>query len=58
MRLNMFKIILENSTEKKEDLLILKRNLTETPPEKSIDIDNMIDLLNLDIVKILKYNRI
>lgn len=58
MRLNMFKIILENSTEKKEDLLTLKRNLTETPPEKSIDIDNMIDLLNLDIVKILKYNRI
>lgn len=54
----MFKIILENSTEKKEDLLTLKRNLTETPPEKSIDIDNMIDLLNLDIVKILKYNRI
>jgi len=54
----MFKIILENSTEKKEDLLILKRNLTKPPPEKSIDIDSMIDLLNLDIIKILKYNRI
>ena len=58
MRLNMLEVILENSTEKKEDYSKLKRNLTETPLEKSIDIDNMIDLLNLDIVKILKYNRI
>jgi len=52
----MFEVILEDLTEKKEDDLKLKRNLTETPLEKSID--NMIDLLNLDIVKILKYNRI
>jgi len=58
MRLNMFEVILEDLTEKKEDYSKLKRNLTETPLEKSIDIDNMIDLLNLDIVKILKYNRI
>ncbi|MHA1242009.1 MAG: hypothetical protein ACTSQU_14685 [Promethearchaeota archaeon] len=54
----MLEVILENSTEKKEDDLILKRNLIETPLEKSNDIDNMIGLLNLDIVKILKYNRI
>ena len=54
----MFEVILEDLTEKKEDYSKLKRNLTETPIEKSIDIDNMIDLLNLDIVKILKYNRI
>jgi len=54
----MFKVILEKSTEKKEDYLKLSRNLTETPFEKSIDIDNIINLLNLDIVKILKFNRI
>jgi hypothetical protein len=58
MRLNMLEVILENSTEKKEDNSKLKKNLTEPSLEKSIDIDNMIDLLNLDIVKILKYNRI
>ena len=58
MSLNMFEGILEDLTEKKEDYSKLKRNLTETPIEKSINIDNMIDLLNLDIVKILKYNRI
>ena len=58
MRLNMFEVILEDLTERKEAYSKLKRNLTETPREKSIDIDNMIDLLNLDIVKILKNNRI
>ncbi|MHA1349947.1 MAG: hypothetical protein ACTSPZ_03800 [Promethearchaeota archaeon] len=52
----MFEVILEDLTEKKEDYLILKKNLSEISLEKSID--NMIDLLNLDIVKILKYNRI
>ena len=46
----------EDLTEKKEDYLKLSKNLTETPLEKSID--NIIDLLNLDIVKILKFNRI
>ena len=54
----MLEVILENSTEKKEDNSKLKRNPIEPPLEKSIDIDYMIDLLNLDIVKILKYNRI
>ena len=54
----MLEVILENSTEKKDDNSKLKRNQTEPPLEKSIDIDYMIDLLNLDIVKILKYNRI
>ena len=56
MKLNMFEEISEDLTEKKEDYLKLNRNLTETPLEKSID--NIIDLLNLDIVKILKFNRI
>ena len=56
MRLNMFEVILEELTEKNEDYSKLKRNLTEPPLEKSID--NMIDMLNLDIVNILKYNRI
>ena len=54
----MLEVILEDLTEKKEDYSKLKRNLTEPPLEKSNDIDSMIDLLNLDIVKILKYNRI
>ena len=52
----MFEVISEDLTEKKVEYLKLSRNLTETPLEKSID--NMIDLLNLDIVKILKFNRI
>ena len=51
----MFKVISEDLTEKKEDYVKLRRNLTETPLKKSID--NIIDLLNLDIVKILKFNR-
>jgi len=58
MRLNMVEVISEDLTEKNEDYFKLSRNLTETPLEKSIDIDNIIDLLNLDIVKILKFNRI
>jgi len=52
----MVEVISEDLTEKKEDYFKLSRNLTETPVEKSID--NIIDLLNLDIVKILKFNRI
>ena len=52
----MFEEISEDLTGKKEDYLKLKRNLTETPLEKSID--NIIDQINLDSVKILKYNRI
>jgi len=56
MRLNVFEEILDDLTEKKEEYLTLKRNFTETPLEKSID--NILDQINLDIVKILKYNRI
>ena len=56
MRLNMFEEISEDLTEKKEDYLKLKRNLTQTPLENSID--NIIDQINLDSVIILKYNRI
>ena len=58
MRLNMFEVILEDLTEKKVDYLKLSGNLSDTPIEKSYDIDNIIDMINLDIVKILKYNRI
>ena len=58
MRLNMFEVILEDLTEKKEDCSKLSGSLSDTPLEKSIDIDNIIDIINLDIVKILKYNRI
>ena len=54
----MIDVIIEDLTEKKENNLKHRRNQTATPLEKYIDIDNMIDLLNLDIVKILKYNRI
>jgi len=52
----MFEVIIEDLTEKEENNLKLRKNLTETPLEKSID--NIIDQINLDIVKILKYNRI
>ena len=58
MRLNMVEVISEVLTEKKEDYLKLSKSLTKTPLEKSIDIDNIIAKLNLDIVKILKFNRI
>ena len=54
----MFEVILEDLTEKKVEYLKLSGNLSDTPIEKSYDIDNIIDMINLDIVKILKYNRI
>jgi len=54
----MVEVISEDLTEKKEDYLKLSKSLTKTPLEKSIDIDNIIAKLNLDIVKILKFNRI
>ncbi len=55
----MLEVIIEDLTEKNEDYLKIKRrNLTEKPLEKSIDINDIIDQLNLDIVKILKHNRI
>jgi len=42
--------------EVKEDNLRHKSGLSQTPLEKSIDY--ILDLINLDVVKILKYNRI
>ncbi len=52
----MFEEILEDLTEKEEDYSKLKRNFIDTPLEKSFDI--IIDQINLDVVKILKYNKI
>ena len=52
----MFEEILVDLTEIKEDYLRLKKNLINNPLEKSLDIIN--DQINLDVVKILKYNRI
>ena len=52
----MFEEILEDLTEKKEEYSKIKRKFTETPLEKSFDI--IIDQINLDVVKILKYSRI
>ena len=52
----MFEEISEDLTEEKEEYLKLRRNLTKTPLEKSID--KIIDQINLDSVIILKYNRI
>ncbi|MFW9949872.1 MAG: hypothetical protein ACFFKA_07090 [Candidatus Thorarchaeota archaeon] len=47
---------LYNLTEKKEDYLEPKPNFNETQPLKSID--KIIDHINLDIINILKHNRI
>ena len=52
----MFEEVSEDLTEKKEDYSKLRRNLTQTPLENSID--KIIDQINLDSVIILKYNRI
>ncbi|MHA1460845.1 MAG: hypothetical protein ACTSO8_05130 [Promethearchaeota archaeon] len=52
----MFEVILDDSAEKKHESKKIKRNQTETPLDKSID--KILDQINLDIVKILKYNRI
>jgi hypothetical protein len=52
----MFELIYEDLTEKKGDYLILKKNTIGTPLEKSFDI--IIDQINQDIVKILKYKKI
>ena len=55
----MFEEILidfKEEKEEKEDNLRLKSGLAQTPLEKSIDY--ILDLINLDVVKILKYNRI
>ncbi len=52
----MLDVIIEDLTEKEENNIKLWRNQTTTPLEKSFD--NILDQINLDIVKILKYNRI
>ena len=52
----MFEEILDDITEIVEDYPELKRNYTKTPLKKSIDI--ILDQINLDIVKILRCNRI
>ena len=52
----MFEEILIDFKEEKDDNLRHKSDLSQTPLEKSIDY--ILDLINLDVVKILKYNRI
>ncbi len=51
----MFEEILIDFKEEKDDNLRHKSDLSK-PLEKSIDY--ILDLINLDTVKILKYNRI
>ena len=46
----------EDLMDKKEEYLKLKKNVKDTPLKKSIEI--IIDQINLDVVNILKYNRI
>lgn len=52
----MFEEILIDFKEEKDDNLRLKSDLSQKPLENSIDY--ILDLINLDTVKILKYNRI
>ena len=52
----MFEEILIDFKEENNDNLRYKSDLSQTPFEKSIDY--ILDLINLDVVKILKYNRI
>jgi len=52
----MFKEILIDFKEEKDDNLRLESDLLQTPLENSIDY--ILDMINLDTVKILKYNRI
>jgi hypothetical protein len=54
----MFEEILIDFKEEKDDNLRQrhKKDLSQTSFEKSIDY--ILDLINLDTVKILKYNRI
>ena len=49
----MFELIYEDLTVKKRDNLKLKKSTVGNPLEKSFD--NIIDQINQDIVKILKY---
>jgi hypothetical protein len=50
----MFELIYEDLTERKGDYLTLKKSTIDPPLEKSFDL--IIDQINQDIVKILKYN--
>ena len=52
----MFEEILIDFKEEKGDNLKQRSGLSQSPLEKSIDY--ILDLINLDVVKILKYNRI
>ena len=52
----MLEEILIDFKEEKDDNLRCNSDLSQTPLEKSIDY--ILDLINLDVVKILKYNRI
>ncbi len=51
----MFEEILMDFKEEKDGNLRHKSDLSQTPLES---IDYILDLINLDVVKILKYNRI
>jgi len=51
----MFEEILMDFKEGKDGNLRHKSDLSQTPFES---IDYILDLINLDVVKILKYNRI
>jgi hypothetical protein len=51
----MFEEIFIDFKEEKDDNLRHKSDLSQTPLES---IDYILDLINLDVVKILKYNRI
>jgi len=51
----MFEEILMDFKEEKNDNLRHKSDLSQTSLES---IDYILDLINLDVVKILKYNRI
>jgi len=51
----MFEEILIDFKEEKDDKIRHKSDLTQTPLES---IDYILDLINIDVVKILKYNRI
>ena len=52
----MFEIVLDNNIQKVESNPKLKQDYTDTPLKNSIDV--ILDQINLDVVKILKYNRI
>ena len=56
MNNKMLEEILIDFKEEKDGNLKYKSGLSQTPLEKSIDY--ILDLINLDVVKILKYNRI